>query len=303
MAETGYRIFKALIKPLQKLPLGFHYAMGSVFAWFAEKVVRYRRDVIITNLSRSFPELKYKAISSLAHDYYKHMGEIFAEAMWFGGCAPGTSRLRDSHMCEARGMEELVRIYKANPHVILLNSHFGNFETLGGFLQYSYEIPPEELPFGEENICVVYKRLFSDFWDHFFRDNRAAPLTDFRYYVESKNVLRFALAHKNDPLVFIFDNDQHPYKRSTGHNIGKFMNQETEAMAGAVALAHRYGLGVMYICFDRIERGRYEMRLTPICDDGRQMSEEEMLARYYSLLEADIRKTPANYLWSHRRWK
>ena len=49
-------------------------------------------------------------------------------------------------------------------------------------------------------------------------------------------------------------------------------------------------------------QGHYLMRYTPICEDASKMSVQEMMDRYYKLLEEDIRKQPENYLWTHQRF-
>jgi KDO2-lipid IV(A) lauroyltransferase len=53
---------------------------------------------------------------------------------------------------------------------------------------------------------------------------------------------------------------------------------------------------------ERAGRGHYVIRYRTICEDARTMSVEDIMKRYYELLEEDIRKQPENYLWSHRRW-
>jgi KDO2-lipid IV(A) lauroyltransferase len=45
------------------------------------------------------------------------------------------------------------------------------------------------------------------------------------------------------------------------------------------------------------------MTFVPICEDASKMTPEAILRRYYDLLEEEIRQTPANWLWSHKRWK
>jgi KDO2-lipid IV(A) lauroyltransferase len=53
----------------------------------------------------------------------------------------------------------------------------------------------------------------------------------------------------------------------------------------------------------RVERGQYEWTLIPICEDGSKTTPEELLRKYYDLLQEEIMETPANWLWSHKRWK
>ena len=47
-----------LLRLLGLLPLRVHYALGRFVAWLAEDVIRYRRDVVIHNLTKCFPDKK-----------------------------------------------------------------------------------------------------------------------------------------------------------------------------------------------------------------------------------------------------
>ena len=79
------KIIRGIIVVLSKLPLKFHYFMGDILSWFMKNVVRYRSAVVYVNLSRSFPEKSAREIKKIYDAFYKHMGEIVAEAIWFGG--------------------------------------------------------------------------------------------------------------------------------------------------------------------------------------------------------------------------
>ena len=63
--SIGVKIFRVLATPLQKLPLGFHQAAGRFAAWLMEHVAGYRRDLVMVNLSRSFPQKKWKEIGAV----------------------------------------------------------------------------------------------------------------------------------------------------------------------------------------------------------------------------------------------
>ena len=121
--------------------------------------------------------------------------------------------------------------------------------------------------------------------------------------VESSRILRFAIEHKNDKRVYIYPTDQAPYWRAGKHPIGMFLNQETNSMLGSAVVAHKLAHSVMYMKMKRVERGRYEMTLIPICQDASKMKPEDIMRKYYDLLEEEINETPHNWLWSHKRWK
>lgn len=298
----GYKIFKAASLPLQRLPLGFHYALGRVVEWVARDVLAYRRDVITVNFSRSFPEKQYKEIVAIRKDFYRHFGEIFAEAMWFGGCRRRPGRFYDQGIVKAdpEGAKELSQAYLQSPSVMLMSSHFGNWELSGGLFE-SFE---EALSFTHYDYYVVYKKVENEFWDEFFRDNRKAPIMpDYYNYVESHNVLRHAIENRGKKLVYNFITDQCPYKGAAGVDVGDFMGQPTLSMFAAASLARKLHMAVFEPCYVRQGRGKYLLKLVKICDDASGLSPEQIMKEYYRILEEEIRKDPGNYLWSHKRWK
>jgi KDO2-lipid IV(A) lauroyltransferase len=53
----------------------------------------------------------------------------------------------------------------------------------------------------------------------------------------------------------------------------------------------------------RLSRGYYELYFAPMTAAGERLESEAFTARYARVLEAQIRSDPANWMWSHRRWK
>jgi KDO2-lipid IV(A) lauroyltransferase len=74
-------------------------------------------------------------------------------------------------------------------------------------------------------------------------------------------------------------------------------------MQGSMGVACKLSHSVLYMQMKRVKRGQYEMTFVPICEDASKMTPEAILRKYYDLLEEEIRQTPANWLWSHKRWK
>ena len=121
--------------------------------------------------------------------------------------------------------------------------------------------------------------------------------------IESSNILRHAVSSRGQRLVYIYPTDQAPYWKAAKHPIGKFMHQETNCMLGSVGAACKLSHSVMYMKMKRVRRGKYEMTLIPICKDASTMEPEAIMRKYYDHLEQEINETPANWLWSHKRWK
>lgn len=301
--SAGVKITEMLMRLLALQPLKMHYFWGRCLSWFVSGPMHYRRDVVMINLARSFPEKKYSELRKIADDFYKHFGDLFAETFWFAG-SHDTNRLRDSHICEMEHADVLNRLYNDCPGVIVLTSHLGNWELTGGILNYVYA--PDKVDFGEKNTTVVYKELSNSFWDKVFGDNRCAPIAKENKetcYVESRKILRFVIAHRNEKRLYIFPTDQCPYKYASAHTVDNFMHQPTLTMTGGAALAHKFGFAVVYMAFKKKENFGYKMSFREICPDASKFTPEDIMNKFYSYLEEDVNAQPENYLWTHKRWK
>ena len=305
MARAGYYIVRGLMRALGALPLGFHLACGKALGWLAGSVFRYRRDVVDINLARSFPDRKYGELARIRKDFYRHLGTVFAEAVWFCGCegARGGERLRKEGIVRMTNPEVLNALYDGSDSVVLLAAHTGNWELFGGYMFYSPDTP---LHFSENDAHVIYKRLTSPVWDAVMRRNRIAPIVDKPAYdglVESSNALRHILSRKGQKKLYIFITDQHPYQGSAAVDVGEFLHQPTVSMDGAAKVAVRQGLAVAYLSFLPAGDGRWTMTFEPLCTNAAGADTADLLKDYYSRLQRDIEAEPSNYLWTHKRWK
>lgn len=302
MVKLGKFLLTLLLRPLGLLPLKVHYAFAHFIAWMAESVIKYRRDDVMINLSRSFPDKDYWDLYRLRRDFYRHFADLVVESVWFG--SSNAARLRKQRIVEIINPEVIGRLYEEAPSVMVMYSHCGNWELYGGLEHYNYTDVPSHI--SEDNICVVYKRMSSKVWDELMKDNRCAPLKDprgFQGYIESNDVVRYILKHRDEKKIYNFNTDQSPYQNSVANVNVEFMHQPTSTMTAAAALANKLGMAVAYLNMRPERRGHYVLEYTTICEDASTMTPSAIMERYYELLEKDINAMPHNYLWTHRRWK
>ena len=300
MGKFGVKIVRGAVKVVGSLPLKVHYAFAGFITWILRDVMRYRNDVVLTNLARSFPDKKYHEIKQIYKEFYKHLGELFVEAIWFG--ASNYKRLYKSGIVTVTNPEVFNEVFENTPNTTVLFSHCGNWELLGGFLGYRTSTGVK-MAMEEKHIRVVYKELHSKFSDDFFRRNRVNALETVgtECEIESSKILRTALKGRNEKAVYIYIADQYPYV--SAFHVGEFLSQPTLAMLGSAGVAHKLGHSVLYLKMKRVKRGSYEMTFIPICEDASKMTPEEIMRKYFDILEEEIRETPHNWLWTHKRWK
>lgn len=293
-------VLKFFLAIFAALPLRIHYVLSDALTFFIESVARYRRDDVMANFGKCITSRSIWGLHALRHEFYKHFSDLVVETIWFGGCH-NPERLKKSRIVEVTNPEELDRLYASSPSVVIMYSHSGNWELLGGICHYS----DHDWPVREDNFCVVYRKQSSKTWDSIIKDNRLAPLKDsknFKGYIESNEIVRYMLEHKDEKKIYNIITDQRPYIDSPNYPVVTFMHHKCQTMAAAATVAHKLGLAVAYQRMSIRSRGHYNMEYVTICEDASKMSVQDIMDTYYKLLEADIEAQPANYLWTHRRW-
>ncbi len=276
--------------------------MKTFLAWFLRSVLRYRSDVVMVNLSRAFPKKSYEEIREIHKRFYLHFVSIFTEMLWFGRLRGerGRKKLRESHFVEFANPEVFNRLAAGARQVMLLQAHTGNWELSCSLPFSSYGQPLDILP---GQLAFTYLRLHNPWAGRFVARNRLAIMDglDFQGYVESGQVMRYVMVHREQKFVFSFITDQFPY---TAHQVPvNFMHQDTVTMTGGAKVAVKLDMAVAYLRFACREGGGYTLSVEPICERAGGMDPADIMRKYYQLLEEDLEKQPWNYLWTHKRWK
>ena len=301
--SLGTRLTEGILQLHGCLPLAYHRWWARRVAWFLGSVLHYRRDVVITNLSRSFPKKTYEEIQEIARRFYLHLATVFTEMVWFGACKgeKGRKRFVKSGIFRMTNPEEMNRILSVPNSTMILQCHTGNWELLGGIVQSSTNPP---LKLDPAFMAVTYRPLASRMWDVIMQHNRLGLVRDqgFDGYLATDSVLRFVLANKDRQYTYFFITDQHPY---TGNGAAQvtFMHQKTGTVTAAAHLACKLDMAVAYLRITEREEGGSDVTVVPGTANAAGQDPVKIMEKYYKLLEEDLEKQPWNYLWSHKRWK
>ncbi len=271
---------------LSALPLRWLYRLADVVYVCLFYVVRYRRRVVDRNLRASFPEWTPEQRQRAAHKYYRHLSDLIVEVIK----ASRIGRVELMERCYLT--EEALRTFDSlcgrQKQSILLMGHMGNWEW--GALCLSLH-PNVELR-------LVYRPLRNAFWNRWLKGVRsrfgAVPVTA---AMAARSVL--ADGERSRCAIFVADQAAPPDKGAWYY----FLNQPTVFFTGAVRLAARRQVPVVYGSLQKLRRGYYQVKIVPIVEPGHLLTEQEIMQRFIALLEHDIRWQPELWLWSHRRWK
>lgn len=282
-----YRPLEWLLISLAHLPLGVLYVLGKGIYVLMAYVVRYRKRVVLENLRNSFPEKSAVEIARLAQQFYWHFAQVMVETIKLA--AMPATELKKRVLF--RNPEVLERHFAAGRTVLGLSSHAGNWEWVltSGAVWLS------------AHADGVYKPLSNPFFEHFLYQLRTRTGAGL---IPMRDTLRDMLQRKGEVRVVSMLSDQAagPEDRPFWTT---FMHQDAGFYTSTERLAGRFRCPVVYVSIRRVRRGYYEIILTELYDGDSPLEPNSfpITAAFVRQLEQDIKLCPADYLWTHRRWK
>lgn len=277
---------RVLFTLLSWMPLPVLYPVGDALFLLAYYVLRWRRGLAAANLARSFPEKGAAERAAILKQSYRNLGDVFAETLWSCGATPEEMRRRVT----VENAELISGEIRAGRSVLLMTAHYGNWEwqVLAGNAVL------------EQPMFPVYKPQRVATIDRFLREARARfggmP-------IPHKTLTRELIRRRSEAHVYAMVADQSPTIDEPKHWT-RFLNQDTAFFVGADAIARILKAPVAFVEMQRVSRGRYRMRLSMLSRPPYDRAGgTQVVERYARALENEIRESPADWLWIHRRWK
>lgn len=281
-----YKIKYAPFYLASLLPLRILYLFSDIGAFILYRVLKYRRDVVSSNLRQAFPEKDQKEIDTIEKEFYHHFCDMFMEALKTMSISKKSARKRYT----VENPEYLESLYKENKSVVLYSSHHGNWEW--------FSIFPLNIP---HHVTAFYKPLRNKYFDGLMLLMRQ------RFGVEcipSKKGYRACLKQKKEGVIALncIIGDQTP-KETSGSYRTTFFHRETSFFTGADIISKKTNQCLVYPQISKVKRGYYRVRFVEIHKNPSEINDNSLIEKYITLLEASLREYPAMWLWSHKRWK
>ena len=282
-----YYIFYGFVWLIAWLPLRVLYLLSDFCYLILYYLVGYRKKVTRANLKNSFPDKTKKEQRKIERRFYRYFCDLFVETLKLMHISPKQMNRRMVYI----NSEIIAEQYAKGRSVMVMTSHYGNWEWTSSFSQFYPDKP----------VYQVYRRLKNQNFDKFMYSLR----TGFGAKNIEKNETLRAMVHlKKDNKLCMFGmlSDQTP-SRNNIHYWTKFLNQDTPVITGTEYLARKFDYPVVYISVTRQKRGYYRCEFIPITLEPKDTTDFEITERYTRMLESAIEKAPEYWLWTHKRWK
>ncbi len=274
-----------MIKLLSRLPFLVLYAFSYLAYFLGYYIARHRRALIQEQLIRVFPTLSHAERLNIHKRFLKSFCEAMVEIL---KSLSMTDQEMRAHM-RFTNIEVARQYLEVGQSIMFVTSHLGNWEWLlqGMVLHLGYPVD------------AAYKPLRDDWAERFMLEVRSrfgarmVPAKDLLAdYMQRRGVVH-ALAVNADQAPAIEDR----------HQWIKFLGQDTAFYVGAEQIAKAIRLPMLYVGMRRISRGYYQADLKELWDGKELTSVGQITERYARACEADVLASPADWLWSYRRWR
>jgi Kdo2-lipid IVA lauroyltransferase/acyltransferase len=270
-----------------RLPAPLALAVGRRFGDLAALAMPRRRRLALANVALAFPELSGPARRRLARRSWQHLGMTLVELARLLG-RPLEATLRELSL---DGVEHLQRVMAEHGRALVLTAHLGNWE----YLTAAHRLAGYPL-------SVVVRPLDAPTLDALAAAMRRKTGVEL---IDKRGALRPVLeALRRGGLVGILL-DQNAARRESV--FVPFFGRAASTSRSLALLAVRTGAPVLPIFIRRDGPARHRVVIEPpLAPSGQNDPEQaivELTARCTQVIEAAIRRTPEQWLWSHDRWR
>ncbi len=286
MKKLVYYLFYSFAWFISILPMRLQYIISDFFYIITYYIVKYRREVVASNLRNSYPEKTEKEIKKIEKAYYHHFIDLFIEVMSMLTISEKSINKRNKF----KNIELLDNLYEKNIGVVGVGGHYCNWEWFN-YLETKCDYRGLAIykPISDKNYEVFMNRVREKY------GSIAVPMNN------TLKQLLIQLREGELPFSLMIA-DQSPAKHETSYWTN-FLNQDTAVYLGVEKIAKKYNQAVVFINMRKVKRGYYETTFELITEKPNETAEYEITEKHTRLLENLINEKPEYWIWSHKRWK
>jgi KDO2-lipid IV(A) lauroyltransferase len=261
------------------------YAFAGFTYFMAFYVVRHRHQVIGEQLEKVFPHASVAERRRIHQQFIRNFCDVMVEIVKSLSMSDAAMRAHVRIVDPAPARSHL----DAGRSVLLVTSHLGNWEWAlhGVALQVGYPLD------------AAYKPLHDAWAERLMLEVRSrfgARL------VKAQELLADHLRRRGIVRALAMNADQAPVATERRHWT-QFLGQDTAFYIGAEQIARAMRMPIIYVVMRRVRRGYYELEFSQLWDGQERAESGELTERYARACESDVYKSPADWLWSYRRWR
>jgi len=279
-----YYLLYAFFYVLSLLPWRVIYIISDFTYCIIYYIIQYRRQIVLDNLTIAFPEKTDQEKKVIAKEFYHNFVDNFIEVIKMFSISKKELNRRFT------GNFELINDTCASGKNVQVHlGHFFNWEFANIFFASNVVDPflVVYMPIENKAINKIVYEIRSRFGTHLI------AATQYR-----KDFAPFA----KNRYSLILVGDQNPADPNKAYWTD-FFGRKVPVVKGPERGAVMNDNAILMAKLTKMKRGYYNAHLELLTTEPKALPDGEITKRMISFFEDSIREQPANYLWSHRRWK
>ena len=279
------KFITGLLTSVAALPLWALYGISDFAYLVIYRLIGYRRNVVRQNLTEAFPEKSPEEILKIEKAFYHYLCDVIVETVKL-------LRISDKEMSKRvtiEGFEKVNETVSEGKSIVLMLGHYGNWEWVQ---EISRVLTDKAFK------SSIYHPLNSQLWEEIYKKIRSRWNT---HIIPQENAVRTLLKKENQPWICGFIADHRP-RHIDETNIVPFLHHATSFIYGPEVIGTKLGAEFFFLEMERIRRGYYTLTFHPLQPEEGEKPYPISRA-FWRQFEDVIKKNPAFWLWSHKRWK
>lgn len=263
------------------LPLPVSRAVGAGMGNLMRRTNRKRRDIVALNLRMCFPHLSDTEREALARAHFRTAGQAYLDI----GLLAFANRARVRRLVRFVGLEHYQSVLAQQRPVILLVPHNIGMNFTGSLLA------------AEHPMFGLIKPLANPVMDWLL--HRGRTRFGCQLFQREQGLRPVVRAIQERVTFYYLPDEDHGPKNSV---FAPFFGVPAATLTTPGRMARLTGAAVVP-CFTSLTPGGYEIRFEPALENFPSGDETADAARMNEVLEAGIRRMPAQYTWTFKLFK
>tara|TARA_B100001063_G_C16716686_1_gene531123 strand:+ start:402 stop:1262 length:861 start_codon:yes stop_codon:yes gene_type:complete len=241
------------------------------------------KKLIHSNIKRAIPNIESEQLNKITKSMWNNYGRILAEYMFIKDFRNG----KLGNNIKIEGQAILEKIKKLNKPVIFISGHLANFELMAMHIEKS-----------GIKLCTIYRPLNNIFLNKIMERIRKNYICKFQIKKGIGGIRKIVNMQK-DHFSTALMIDQ---RVSEGIQVN-FFNKKAFTTTIPAQLIKKYNIDVVPIFIERIEKINFKITISEPLKFSNDKTVEHITENLNFVLEKMILKKPAQWIWSHNRWK
>ena len=246
------------------------------------KVLPKRRRIAETNIRLCLPQLNEDEIQQLVRGAFDSAAMSFFETAlaWWG------SDRRLEKMVRFEGTENIEEAKSLGKGIIMLGGHYTTLEISGRLLTYYMK-----------DFHPVYMAAKNKLYNTVMINSRERSISTL---LENRDMRKIIATLKEGKAIWYAPDQDFGRDASV---FAPFMGVQTATIIATARLAKLSGAAVVPFYSERLEKGQYLIRFGKMFDNFPSGDDVADATKINQAIEEQVKRTPEQYLWLHRRFK